>query len=206
MTLETIEHAHAPLHAVHHLPKPSVFVYTAGISDVAEHARAIRVALGLDTVVDTWRPGDPWPTNGALILTDLPPTLDGGTDEAHVMGYADAMSLVGRHIGEQAARHAIAPQVDAGHVLREAARQIDERAALRDCPEGERSMGRCVAAFNALTGHALSETEGWNFMELLKLARATAGRYHADDHTDCAAYAALAAESAAREAADRRRA
>jgi hypothetical protein len=85
-------------------------------------------------------------------------------------------------------------------ILRNAAQAIDDRAALRDCPAGERSMARCVAAFNALTGHTLSETEGWHFMSILKLARATAGGHHLDDHTDHAAYAALAGESAEREA------
>ena len=85
-------------------------------------------------------------------------------------------------------------------ILRNAAQAIDDRAALRDCPAGERSMARCVAAFNALTGHTLSETEGWHFMSILKLARATAGGHHLDDHTDHAAYAALAGEAAEREA------
>lgn len=86
----------------------------------------------------------------------------------------------------------------ASGILRDAAQAIDDRAALRDCPQGERSMARCVAAFNALTGHALTEVQGWHFMELLKLARATAGGHHLDDHTDRAAYAALAGEAAER--------
>ena len=83
-------------------------------------------------------------------------------------------------------------------ILRSAADAIAQRAQLRDCPKGERSMGRCVAAFNAITGHQLTEVEGWHFMELLKLARATAGGHHLDDHTDRAAYAALAGEAAER--------
>lgn len=95
--------------------------------------------------------------------------------------------------------HAVAP-VSAPAILRDAAQAIDDRAALRDCPQGERSMARCVAAFNAITGHALTEVEGWHFMELLKLARATAGGHHLDDHTDRVAYAALAGEAAERQA------
>ena len=90
------------------------------------------------------------------------------------------------------------PEHTAPAILRDAAQAIDNRAALRDCPQGERSMARCVAAFNAVTGHALSEVEGWHFMEVLKLARATAGGHHLDDHTDRAAYAALAGEAAER--------
>lgn len=93
---------------------------------------------------------------------------------------------------------ALAPETSAPAILRDAAQAIDDRAALRDCPQGERSMARCVAAFNALTGHALTEVQGWHFMELLKLARATAGGHHLDDHTDRAAYAALAGEAAER--------
>ena len=86
-------------------------------------------------------------------------------------------------------------------ILRDAAKAIDDRAALRDCPGGERSMGRTVAAFNASFGTTLTETQGWQFMELLKLARSSAGGHHLDDHTDRAAYAALAGESAERESA-----
>jgi len=89
---------------------------------------------------------------------------------------------------------------NAPKILRAAAQTMDDRAALRDCPDGERSMARCVAAFNAITGHELTEVEGWHFMSILKLARATAGGHHLDDHTDHAAYAALAGEAADRAA------
>lgn len=89
---------------------------------------------------------------------------------------------------------------NAPEILRTAADAIAERARLRDCPDGERSMARTVAAFNAITGRDLTEVEGWHFMELLKLARATAGGHHLDDHADRAAYAALAGEAAERSA------
>lgn len=84
----------------------------------------------------------------------------------------------------------------ASDYLREAADHIDQRAAVRDLPEGERSMARTVAAFNILTGHQITETEGWMFMSVLKLARASAGETNLDDFIDQAAYGALAAESA----------
>jgi len=45
--------------------------------------------------------------------------------------------------------------------LRRAAEIMDERGKQYDSPQGERSMGRCVAAFNALTGRDLMEVEGW---------------------------------------------
>lgn len=81
--------------------------------------------------------------------------------------------------------------------LRRAAQHIEDRAAARDKPEGERSMGRCVAAFNAITGHALTERDGWLFMAALKMARAcNTPTGQGDDYEDLAAYAALAGESA----------
>lgn len=85
----------------------------------------------------------------------------------------------------------------ASDILRRAAGHIDERAAQRDQPQGERSMARTVTAFNALTGHQLSERDGWLFMVALKAARAcTTPTGLPDDYEDLAAYAALAGESA----------
>lgn len=76
---------------------------------------------------------------------------------------------------------------------------MDERGKQYDSPHGERSMGRCVVAFNALTGRDLEEAEGWLFQQLLKDARQWSGgksqektrRYHRDSAEDCIAYAAL---------------
>ena len=59
-------------------------------------------------------------------------------------------------------------------------------------------MPRIVAAFNALTGHNLTETDGWQFMLLLKLVRGRVTPGHADSALDGVAYAALAGESALR--------
>lgn len=86
--------------------------------------------------------------------------------------------------------------IAATDLLVQASDSIDQRAKLRDLPDGERSMARTVAAFNALHGTALTEVQGWHFMILLKLARATAGRKHLDDYVDLAAYGALAGEAA----------
>lgn len=55
-------------------------------------------------------------------------------------------------------------------------------------------MARTVAAFNALTGHALTEFDGWMFMATLKADRACGGSQKADDIEDGAAYFALAGE------------
>lgn len=77
---------------------------------------------------------------------------------------------------------------------------IRERGEERDVPGGERSMAATVAAFNALYGHNLSETEGWQFMVLLKMARAKGGKLRPDDYSDQTGYSALAGESACRAA------
>lgn len=83
-------------------------------------------------------------------------------------------------------------------LLRQAIAAIGDRAAERDQPDGEKSMPRAVAAFNAIHGTTLTEVQGWQFLELLKMVRAIGGRYRADDYIDGAAYAALAGEAAAR--------
>ena len=88
--------------------------------------------------------------------------------------------------------------IAADAILQNAAAEMQDRAASRDTPEGERSMGRCVKAFNAMFGTELTETQGWQFMELLKMARSVGGEFRLDDFTDGVAYAALAGESEAR--------
>lgn len=79
-------------------------------------------------------------------------------------------------------------------ILRTAVRTIEARGALRDTGQ-ERSMARTVAAFNALTGHDLSEVDGWTFMVLLKLAREQSA-HDADNWIDAAGYVGLAGEAA----------
>ena len=84
--------------------------------------------------------------------------------------------------------------VGAVETLRRAADLIEQRGKQRDSDTGERSMARTVAAFNAIYSTNLTETQGWHFMELLKMARSSQGAYVADDFDDKVAYAALAAE------------
>lgn len=84
--------------------------------------------------------------------------------------------------------------VSAVETLRRAADLIEQRGKQRDSDTGERSMARTVGAFNAIYGTSLTETQGWHFMELLKMARSSQGAYVADDFDDKVAYAALAAE------------
>lgn len=87
----------------------------------------------------------------------------------------------------------------ASDYLNEADSIMKHRAALRDSSEGERSMITAVEAFNILTGHTLTETEGWQFMLILKQARAKNGDYHEDDYCDLVAYSSLMAEAANKE-------
>jgi hypothetical protein len=92
-------------------------------------------------------------------------------------------------------------------LLRQAADVIDERGRQRDTAGGERSMKRAVEMFNVMSGGCvLTELDGWLFMCVLKMSRATAGRFHLDDFTDLAGYAALAAECGIRENAPAERA
>jgi len=80
-------------------------------------------------------------------------------------------------------------------LLRNSAQHIEDRAVARDQQDGERSMSRTVRAFNALTGHQLSERDGWMFMVALSPARACSNaKGLPDDYEDLAAYAALAGE------------
>ena len=60
----------------------------------------------------------------------------------------------------------------ASGILKEASECINDRAQERDNVQ-ERSMRRCVDGFNGLTGHELTEEQGWLFMATLKMARLT---------------------------------
>lgn len=80
--------------------------------------------------------------------------------------------------------------------LRRAAEIMDERGKQYDKPEGERSMGKCVTAFNAITGRDLTEAEGWLLLQVLKDVRLwQRPGFHQDSAEDCIAYASLKAEA-----------
>ena len=84
----------------------------------------------------------------------------------------------------------------ASQLLTKAAQLMEERGKQYDKPEGERSMGKCVSAFNIITGHSLTEAEGWLLLQLLKDVRQwQRPGYHQDSAEDCIAYAALKAEA-----------
>lgn len=84
----------------------------------------------------------------------------------------------------------------APELLGRAAAHMHDRASTYDTPGGERSMGKAVTAFNAITGRNLTESEGWLLMQVLKDVRLfTRSEYHADSAEDCISYAALKAEA-----------
>lgn len=84
----------------------------------------------------------------------------------------------------------------APEVLEKAAQHMRDRAATYDKPEGERSMAKTVAAFNAITGQDLTVAEGWEFMAVLKQVRTfqNPSKPHIDSLEDGPAYLALLAE------------
>ena len=87
----------------------------------------------------------------------------------------------------------------AANILTAALGHMCDRAATYDKPEGERSMGATVDAFQAVTGVSMTEEQGWLFMAMLKAVRSQQGAYRADSYEDGAAYFALAGEAAVRD-------
>ena len=101
-----------------------------------------------------------------------------------------------KEINEEINETAKLPEPKAAELLGRAAAHMHDRASTYDEPEGERSMGKIVTAFNAITGRDLTESEGWMFMQQVKLVRLfTRSDYHADSAEDNIAYAALLAEA-----------
>lgn len=89
--------------------------------------------------------------------------------------------------------------MSASGFLQKADKHMTDRAKTYNTPTGERSASATVIAFNAVTGHTLSEADGWLFMQLLKDVRQWASPvYHADSAEDSVAYASLKAEALAK--------
>jgi hypothetical protein len=84
----------------------------------------------------------------------------------------------------------------ANQLLNKAATHMEQRAAQYDQPEGERSMGKAIAAFNAITGWGLPESDGWLLLAILKMVRDNQTvSAHQDSIEDLIAYCALYGES-----------
>ena len=81
-------------------------------------------------------------------------------------------------------------------LLSKAAGHMQARAATYDRPDGERSMGATVTAFNAVTGLSLTEAQGWLMMSILKMVRDNQRpSAHVDSCEDLVAYASLYGEA-----------
>lgn len=93
----------------------------------------------------------------------------------------------------------LAKATTAAEFLKKGLQHMQDRAATYDKPQGERSMGKTVAAFNIITDLNLTEEQGWLFMGLLKQVRSQQGNYRADNYEDGAAYFALQGEAAERD-------
>jgi len=83
--------------------------------------------------------------------------------------------------------------------LNKANELMAQRGRTYDQPTGERSMGKTVIAFNAITGQSLTEAEGWLLLQLLKDARQWSRKeYHPDSAEDGVSFSALKAEALAK--------
>lgn len=110
-------------------------------------------------------------------------------------GDKDHVSLVRNTIGLEIVAHRVSvTYLSAHYFLEKGVQHMKDRAAQRDSEDGERSMKACVDAFNAMFGHNLTETQGWQFMVLLKMARSR-NKFNPDDYEDGAAYTGLAGEA-----------
>lgn len=87
--------------------------------------------------------------------------------------------------------------MNAYEILEKSIKHMRDRASTYDKPDGERSMGKAVAALNIILGReALTESEGWLLLQILKDVRDRQRKEpHQDSLEDCAAYAALKAEA-----------
>lgn len=86
--------------------------------------------------------------------------------------------------------------MDISRILKKTDYLLSERGVGYDKGQ-ERSMARIVSAFNTITGNDLTETEGWEFMKVLKSVRMFTTDCPSDDtFMDAVAYATLQAECA----------
>lgn len=78
--------------------------------------------------------------------------------------------------------------------VRTALEALDNRGAIRDQPDGERSAKKAARILSAWTDKEVSEEDVWRTLIAVKMARESQGAFHADDLIDLAGYAGLLAE------------
>jgi|SRR3990172_9466665 len=120
------------------------------------------------------------------------------THEAHATELRKLLDEIHRQKGEiiwlrgeltEACRSESHERLNAPDILIAAADVIQDR-------EGERCMPTAVATYNTLTGHKLTERDGWIFITILKFARTQGGSHCLDDYIYAAACTAQAGECA----------
>ena len=80
-------------------------------------------------------------------------------------------------------------------ILNQSKNTLIARGQEYDQPQGERSMARIVAVFNAHHDTQLTEEQGWHFMQIVKDVRFfNKDTYHHDSVVDGVNYAALRGE------------
>ena len=81
-------------------------------------------------------------------------------------------------------------------LLHRAASLMDERGKQYDQRSGERSMQATVTAFNAISGHSMTEADGFLLMAILNMVRDQSREMpHRDSIDDLVAYASLYGEA-----------
>lgn len=133
------------------------------------------------------------PTPSQKLMAEMLP-LDQGATSFTCPEMSEACKKVLEQTGAKVQTNPTASQINES-----AMKHIRDRASTYDQPQGERSMGKTVIAFNAITGRDLTESEGWLLLQVLKDVRQwqNPNEYHQDSGEDCIAYAALKAESLA---------
>ena len=93
--------------------------------------------------------------------------------------------------------------MNAVDILNQGKAILDERGQEYDQPQGERSMARIVAVFNAHHDTQLTEEQGWHFMQIVKDVRFfIKDAYHHDSVVDGVNYLALRGECRAQRQAE----
>lgn len=89
-------------------------------------------------------------------------------------------------------------EITAPYILQSALDALNQRAAIRDQPSGERSAERAAKILSAWTGREWNEAEVWQCLVAVKMSRSEQGNFHADDFVDSAGYFSLLAECRAK--------
>lgn len=131
-------------------------------------------------------------------------TVDRAAFEGHQQAARDEQAMKAAQMAaiDAASRRNGATQDDehsATNLMAAGIVKINQRAITHDQGDGERSMASTVEAFNALTGCDLSESEGWVFLMVRKMAIGCQhGPFNPKVYNDLASFAGLTGEAEAK--------